>query len=80
MSIYGQLTFNFLRKEAKMRIIFILMILTFLFVGFIAVRIQYKAPVLPVLPMYQEKFERSLSEPFQKKQLNPNTRRIITSC
>ena len=58
-----------------MKIVFILMILIFLFAGFTAVRIQYKAPVLPVLPMYQEKFERSLSEPF-----NPNTRRIITSC
>lgn len=65
-----------------MKIAFIVMILTFLFVGYIAVKIQYKAR--PILPVYQEKFERIPSRPFQKKQLNPNLRRTkhhtITSC
>jgi len=63
------------------KVAFIVMILAFLFVGYIAFIIQDRAPFLPTLPMYQEKFERGLPGPFQKKQLNPNMRRIkVTSC
>jgi len=63
------------------KVAFIVMILTFLWIGYIAFKIQDRAPVLPIHPMYQEKFERGLPGPFQKKQLNPNTRRIkVTSC